>query len=114
MQQLIVEFLLDQSLSLQNKDLIVRCEPEIPKDVWINQFNNIYIIKQISISKLFDEGFYEFELGEKKFKILANTLKITKEKQIIILKEKGILKINEDHTYDTSLRGDIYIEVFLI
>lgn len=100
--------------SLQDKDLIVRCEPEIPKNVWINQFNNIYITKQISIDKLFNEGFYEFELGEKNFKILANCLKITKEKQIIILKEKGILKINEDHTYDTSLRGDIYIEVFLI
>ena len=39
---------------------------------------------------------------------IANGLKITKEKQIIILKEKGILKINEEHTYDTSLRGDIY------
>ena len=100
--------------SLQDKDLIVRCEPEIPKNVWINQFNNIYITKQISIDKLFNEGFYEFELGEKNFKILANGLKITKEKQIIILKEKGILKINEEHTYDTSLRGDIYIEVFLI
>ena len=41
----------------------------------VNQFNNIYIIKQISISKLFNEGFYEFELGEKKFKILAKYIK---------------------------------------
>lgn len=100
--------------SLQDKDLIVKCEPEIPKDVWINENNNIYIQKQISITKLFENNFYEFEIGEKLFKLDSQSLKITKEKQIVLLKNKGILKINEDHTYDTSLRGDIYVEVYLI
>ena len=100
--------------SLQDKDLIVKCEPEIPSEVWINENNNIYIQKQISIANLFENGFYEFEIGEKLFKLDSESLKITKEKQIILLKNEGILKINEKHTYDTSLRGDIYVEVFLI
>ena len=100
--------------SLQDKDLIVKCEPEIPSEVWINENNNIYIQKQIPIIKLFENGFYEFEIGEKLFKLDSQSLKITKEKQIILLKNKGILKINEKHTYDTSLRGDIYVEVFLV
>ena len=100
--------------SLQEKDLIVKCEPEIPTEVWINENNNIYIQKQIPIVDLFENGFYEFEFGEKLFKLDSESLKITKEKQIILLKNKGILKINEKHTYDTSLRGDIYVEVFLI
>ena len=100
--------------SLQNKDLIVRCEPEIPKEIWINESNNMYIQKQISISELFEKGFYEFEIGEKSFKINSDSLKIMKEKQIVLLKESGILRINEEHTYDTTLRGDIYVEVFLV
>ena len=100
--------------SLQDKDLIVRCEPEIPKDIWINESNNMYIQKQISISDLFQKGFYEFEIGEKSFKITSDSLKITKEKQIVLLKEAGILRINEEHTYDASIRGDIYVEVFLV
>ena len=100
--------------SLQDKDLIVKCEPEIPTEVWINENNNIYVQKQIPIVDLFENGFYEFEIGEKLFKLDSESLKITKEKQIILLKNKGILKINEKHTYDTSLRGDIYVEVFLI
>ena len=100
--------------SLQDKDLIVRCEPEIPKDIWINESNNMYIQKQISISELFQKGFYEFEIGEKSFKITSDSLKITKEKQIVLLKESGILRINEEHTYDASIRGDIYVEVFLV
>ena len=32
--------------SLQNKDLIVRCEPDIPKNFWINEFNTIYLQKK--------------------------------------------------------------------
>ena len=100
--------------SLQDKDLIVRCEPEIQKDIWINESNNMYIQKQISISDLFQKGFYEFEIGEKSFKITSDSLKITKEKQIVLLKEAGILRINEEHTYDASIRGDIYVEVFLV
>ena len=100
--------------SLQDKDLIVKCEPEISKEIWINENNNIYIQKQIPIIKLFENGFYEFEIGEKLFKLDSQSLKITKEKQIVLLKNKGILKINENHTYDTSLRSDIYVEVFLV
>ena len=100
--------------SLQDKDLIVRCEPEIPENVWINERNDIYLTIQISINELFEKGFHEFEVGEKLIKIDSESLKITKEKQIILLKEKGILKINEEHTYDASVRGDIYVEVFLV
>jgi hypothetical protein len=100
--------------SLQKKDLIVRCEPEIPKDIWINECNNMYIQKQISIKDLFEKGFYEFEVGEKILRIDSESLKITKEKQIVLLKESGILRINEEHTFDASSRGDIYVEVFLV
>ena len=100
--------------SLHDKDLIVRCDPEIPKEIWINESNNMYIQKQISINELFEKGFYEFEIGEKLLKISSDSLKITKEKQIVLLKESGILRINEKHTYDATLRGDIYVEVFLI
>jgi len=100
--------------SLQDKDLVVRCEPEIPENVWINERNDIYLTIQISINELFEKGFHEFEVGEKLIKIDSESLKITKEKQIILLKEKGILKINEEHTYDASVRGDIYVEVFLV
>ena len=33
--------------------------PEIQKDIWINESNNMYIQKQISITELFEKGFYE-------------------------------------------------------
>ena len=33
--------------------------------------------------------------------------------RIIILQNKGILRINEEHMYNDSERGDIYIEIIL-
>ena len=100
--------------SLNNKDLIIKCEPELKKNMWIDNKNNLYIEIQISIKDLFEKEFHELECGEKFFNIESHQLKVTKEKQILIFKEKGILKINEEHTYDTSERGDIYVEVVLI
>ena len=44
---------------------------------------------------------------------MSNELRITKEKQVIIKRNEGILKINDTHTYDTTLRGDIYLECIL-
>ena len=100
--------------SLQDKELIVRCEPDTSNNSWIDENNNIYLSKQIFISELFCEGFYEFKIGEKLIKIPGDSLKITKKKQIVLIKEEGILKINEEHTYDNNSRGDIIVEVHLI
>ena len=47
---------------LKGKDLVVRCEPEIPDNIWINESNNIYLTMQISIKDLFEKGFHEFEV----------------------------------------------------
>ena len=100
--------------SLQNKDLIVKCEPELEKNMWIDYKNNLYVLLEIPIKDLFEKENYEFKIGEKLFKIEGKDLKIIKEKQVIILKNEGILRINEEHTYDASIRGDIYLEVLLI
>ena len=99
--------------SLQNKDLIIKCEPELKKNVWIDNQNNIYILEKISIEKIFQKKFHEIKFGEKIFKIESNNLKITQEKQFIEFKGEGILKINEEDIFDISGRGDIFIEIYL-
>ena len=61
-----------------------------------------------------ESGVYEFEYGEKLFKIKGQDLRIIKEKQVVILKSEGILRINEKDTYDASSRSDVYVEVVLV
>ena len=99
--------------SLQSKELIVKCEPNLDKNMWIDHKNNLYIFTEIPISELLDNGLFEITCGEKKFQVKGEDLKITKEKQIVILQNKGILRINEDHMYNDRERGDIYIEIIL-
>ena len=99
--------------SLHDKDLIVKCEPNLEKNMWIDHKNNLYYFLEIDISELLNKGVYEFNCGEKKFCIKGERLKITKKKQVIILQNKGILRINEEHMYNDSERGDIYVEIIL-
>ena len=37
-----------------------------------------------------------------------------KKEQIYLIKNKGISKVNKKNTYDTSKRGDVYIEITLV
>ena len=72
-------------------------------------------MSKININDLFENGYYEVNICDsKKIKIMSNELRITKEKQVIIKRNEGILKINDIiDTYDTTLRGDIYLECIL-
>ena len=100
--------------SLHDKDLIIKCDPEIPKNCWIDDRNNIYFLSKININDLFEEGYCDIRICKNKtIKIMSHELKITKEKQVIIKRNEGILKINDTHTYDTTIRGDIYLECIL-
>jgi len=100
--------------SLHDKDLIIKCDPEIPKNCWIDDRNNIYFLSKININNLFEQGYCDITICKNKtIKIMSHELKITNEKQVIIKRNEGILKINDTHTYDTTIRGDIYLECIL-
>jgi hypothetical protein len=100
--------------SLHDKDLIIKCDPEIPKNCWIDDRNNIYFLSKININDLFEQGYCDITICKNKtIKIMSHELKITTEKQVIIKRNEGILKINDTHTYDTTIRGDIYLECIL-
>tara|TARA_B100000424_G_C22923214_1_gene491194 strand:- start:580 stop:1476 length:897 start_codon:yes stop_codon:yes gene_type:complete len=79
----------------------------------IKDNNDIYFKIDINLQELFNKGYYEFEIGKLYHKIYAVELKIKKE-QIYLIKNKGISKVNKKNTYDTSKRGDVYIEITLV
>lgn len=79
----------------------------------IKENNDIYFKIFVKLQKLFDQGYYNFVVGEFSHKIYACELKIKKE-QMYIIKNKGISKVNKTNLYDTSTRGDIYLEITLI
>ena len=100
--------------SLHDNDIIVKCEPELPKDVWIDDDNNIYVCLEIEMKDLWESKKYEWQCGEKKVILKSNELKVTSEKQIICRKNEGIFCIDKKNMFSQQKRSDIYFRIKII
>jgi len=99
---------------VSNNDLIVRCEPELTQNMFIDANNNLYcnVIKNIKDIMKVEE--FHVNIGKHKFGVKVSSLKITDKEQTYIIRNRGILKINENHMYATNKRSDIILKIKLI
>ena len=96
-----------------NKELMVICQPMLPDGWWIDENNNIYGSIDIVFTKdLLDVIVLPAKVDDGKhiLNIETRQLKFTRE-QVVCLKQKGMLRINERNIYDTSERRDINLVV---
>jgi hypothetical protein len=100
-----------------NSEIIVLCQPKLPPQVLIDEHNNIYYNKDISIncelSYLIKDKYVSFELGGKWFSIPLDKLYI-KEEQNYRFKGQGIAQIIDTDMYDIKTRGDVNVKIKLI
>jgi hypothetical protein len=93
-------------------DLYVRCNPILPEQVEIDENNNIHVNYKISLNEIWSKGFLEIKLGKNIINIPKEQFKLM-ERQVILLANMGISKINSRDIYDISKKGDIYLHVDL-
>jgi len=94
-------------------DIIVKCNPELPENVEIDEDNNIIITERISItSSLLVEKTRHIKVGGRSFELHLDQLYI-RPFQIIILKKQGISKIFEDDIYKIEDRSDVILKIIL-
>jgi hypothetical protein len=109
-----IVFLITPDISViytpNNKENVVLTNLE---NLEIKDNNDIHANINIKLSLLFEKGYIHFGLGEKIYKIDSKQLLINKEPQIIVYKNKGLLKMNKNNIYCTERRASIYIEVNL-
>ena len=91
---------------------VVKCIPNIPSHIFIEQNNDVYVDIRIKINELLDKKKIDIELGPCHFEINANELYI-KSNQTYILKKKGIPIINTKNIYDCENKSDLYINIEL-
>jgi curved DNA-binding protein CbpA len=97
-----------------NSTIIVKCSPILPKDITIDNNNNICKNINVDIKQLLhSKELLTVKIGTKSLWINSNSLRITEKPQVIKYKNAGILKINKKHMYDTEKRSNIYLEVNL-
>jgi hypothetical protein len=104
----------------ESNDIIVKCIPDLPENVIIDEDNNLIVNLYIPFSiSLLNEIHFVFYLGKQEFNIPIIDLKL-KINQTYILKDKGITKIKENdnisHTdiYDISNKSDLILNINFI
>lgn len=96
-------------------EIIVRCVPELPNNVYIDDNNNFIVNISIELNNLLlDEKFILCKISNQEFNIPINELSIKKNQQYVFT-NKGISKIkykeNEIDIYDISEKADVIINI---
>ena len=107
-----------ESSELNNfKEIIVSCEPELSKNIKIDENNNLVVkidVKLIDIPNLIvNDGKIIFNIGKKEFYVPVNKLYM-KKNQYYRIKNEGLSKINENDIYDVSNKSDIVVNIDLV
>jgi len=93
-------------------DIYVKCFPVLPKNVSIDEKNNVHIDCSYDIKDILNVEYVEVSVGKLNFDFLTKELSV-KPKQTIVLKNEGISKINTVDIYDISKKSDVYLHICL-
>jgi hypothetical protein len=93
-------------------EIIVICDPDLPKNITIDEDNNILTELSIEHNDLFNNDSIKFNIGEKTFDIFLSNLYIKRE-QTYIIKNAGISK-QKNNIYDISEKSDIILKITII
>ncbi len=95
---------------LSGKSLIVRCEPNLEKHIYIDEKNTLNVNIKTSTKKLLDNTEFDINIGRKVFKINISKLKFQRNQSYIIYK-KGIPIIDTNNIYNDSIKSNIIINI---
>jgi curved DNA-binding protein CbpA len=106
-----------ESSELNNfKEIIVSCEPELSKNITIDDNNNLIVKIEFDSNRLpnliINDGKIFFNIGKKEFYVPVNKLYM-KQTQYYRIKNEGLSKINENDIYDVSTKSDIIVNINL-
>jgi hypothetical protein len=91
-------------------DLYVKCEPELPDNICIDENNNILVNINIPLDGLLDMNDITFYICNKKITINKDKLNL-KKNQTIVIEEIGIPKISQKNIYNVSKLSNVIVNV---
>jgi hypothetical protein len=91
-------------------NLQVQCEPELPENVQLDEYNNVHIWLKYGIGELWVKNIINFVLGSQTFELQTESLRLKKE-QYIVLEKKGILVPNKINIFSVKDVSDIYVHI---
>jgi hypothetical protein len=95
----------------KTNNLVVKCIPELPENISLDDCNNVIINLYKSITDVFTRGYIEYQLGNQFISIPANKLFIQK-RQTYLVKDSGISTIQPNNIYDNSEKSNIIFVIY--
>jgi hypothetical protein len=96
------------------KEIIVKCIPELPDHISIDENNNIYINVNVKFGiSLIHDKITTVLVGKKRYEIPNEEL-YCKKNQNYIFKNKGISQIDEHDMYNIKKKGDVVVRINFI
>lgn len=96
-----------------DSDIIVKCNPDLPENVEIDEDNNLVITERIPITfSLLNERTRTIKVGNNSFELPLDQL-FLRPVQTYILRKKGISKILDADIYNIDEKADIIIKIIL-
>ncbi len=93
-------------------DITIKCIPDLPENIQIDDDNNIHYKIFLEQSRLFESSNIELDLCGDKHYMPMEKLYI-KQYQKYVIKECGISQINTTNILDIDKRGDIIVHIFI-
>ena len=92
-------------------DIVVKCNPELPENMEIDEDNNLVITERIPITfSLLNEKTRSIKIGNNSFELPLDQL-FLRPVQTHVLRKKGISKILDADIYNIDEKADIIIKI---
>jgi hypothetical protein len=96
-----------------DNNVIVKCQPELPDNVHIDENNDINVSLKVPLTfSLLTQDHLTFSLGKRNFQVALTKLRL-RQCQTFVLRREGISRIIEDDIYKIEDRGDIIVRIFM-
>jgi hypothetical protein len=95
---------------LSGEELYVECYPILEENISIDEINDIHVSLEYDLVDIWEKQGVEFKLGNIVLTISRDEITMS-DFQTIILREKGISRINQDDIYNILEKGDIYVHI---
>ena len=96
----------------KSHNLVVKCIPELPENISLDDGNNVIISLYKNIGDVFAYDHIEYQLGNQLISIPANKLFIQK-RQTYKVKGCGISTIQPNNIYDNSEKSNVIFVIYL-
>ncbi len=96
----------------KTNNLVVKCIPELPENISLDDSNNVIISLYKSVVDVFLHEHIEYQLGNQCIRIPANKLLIQK-RQTYVVKGSGISTIQPNNIYDNGEKSDVVFVIYL-